>query len=66
MAGLEVEEMPRGGGRRRPRTYVTPNRGDCLSMVGVAREVAAITGLDVARAAVRAAAGWAAGAGRSP
>ncbi|HLJ53986.1 MAG TPA: phenylalanine--tRNA ligase subunit beta [Chthonomonadaceae bacterium] len=25
--------------------YVTPNRGDCLSMVGVAREVAALYGL---------------------
>lgn len=60
MAGLEVEEidfMPEnelvhaGGASddRDPRimiTKVTPNRGDWLSMIGVARELAAVTGWD--------------------
>jgi len=32
---------------------VTPNRSDCLSMIGIAREVAAITGLKMKRPAVR-------------
>src|SRR5450432_3453288 len=42
MGGLEVEgieESPLGAVLD---VYITPNRGDCLSMVGVAREVAAL------------------------
>jgi phenylalanyl-tRNA synthetase beta chain len=50
MAGLEVESLT---SLREPETEredwlfeiaVTPNRGDCLSLVGIAREVAALTG----------------------
>lgn len=50
MAGLEVESLT---ALREPETEredwlfevaVTPNRGDCLSLVGIAREVAALTG----------------------
>jgi phenylalanyl-tRNA synthetase beta chain len=33
--------------------FVTPNRGDCLSMLGIAREVAAITGARLRVAPVR-------------
>lgn len=32
---------------------ITPNRPDCLSMIGVAREVSAITGMDIKYPAVR-------------
>jgi phenylalanyl-tRNA synthetase beta chain len=50
MAGLEVESLARD---RAPDTNiedwlfeinVTPNRGDCLGIAGIAREVAALTG----------------------
>jgi phenylalanyl-tRNA synthetase beta chain len=50
MAGLEVESLT---GLREPETNredwlfeigVTPNRGDCLGVHGIAREVAALTG----------------------
>ncbi len=44
MAGLEVEEIRELDGDRVLDIYVTPNRGDCLSLTGVAREIAAITG----------------------
>jgi phenylalanyl-tRNA synthetase beta chain len=44
MAGLEVEEIHETADGTVLDIYVTPNRGDCLSLVGVAREVAAITG----------------------
>src|SRR5713226_4454669 len=44
MAGLEVEEIHEAEGDAVLDIYVTPNRGDCLSLVGVAREIAAITG----------------------
>jgi phenylalanyl-tRNA synthetase beta chain len=43
MAGLEVEEIRETEGDQVLDLYVTPNRGDCLSLVGVARELAAIT-----------------------
>lgn len=44
MAGLEVEEVletPQGAVLS---IYITPNRGDCLSILGIAREVYAILG----------------------
>ena len=53
MAGLEVESL---SPLREPDTNredwlleiaVTPNRGDCLGIAGVAREVAALTGAEV-------------------
>lgn len=42
MAGLEVEAIERDESEPVLNVKVTPNRGDCLSMVGVAREVAAL------------------------
>jgi phenylalanyl-tRNA synthetase beta chain len=50
MGGLEVEGIETEQLPERPLVpvldvYVTPNRGDCLSMVGVAREVAALYGI---------------------
>src|SRR5262245_44742367 len=44
MAGLEVEGIRCGELGEAFDVKVTPNRGDWLSVVGVAREVAAITG----------------------
>src|SRR5688572_29526958 len=44
MAGLEVEEVREAEGDAVLDITITPNRGDCLSVVGVAREVAALTG----------------------
>lgn len=41
MAGLEVEETAESEGGAVLNIKVTPNRGDCLSVVGVARELAA-------------------------
>src|SRR2546428_363833 len=44
MAGLEVEEIARAeeaGEGAVLDIKVTPNRGDCLSVIGVAREIAA-------------------------
>ena len=43
MAGLEVEEVRETDGERVLDITITPNRGDALSVVGVAREVAALT-----------------------
>ncbi len=45
MAGLEVEAIEQDEGEPVLNVKVTPNRGDCLSMVGVAREVAALYAL---------------------
>ena len=42
MGGLEVEGMEESALGPVLDVYITPNRGDCLSMVGVAREVAAL------------------------
>ena len=42
MAGLEVEEIVDAAGQKVLSTYVTPNRPDLLSVVGVAREVSAL------------------------
>ncbi len=44
MSGLEVEALERLGKDAVFELGVTPNRSDCLSVVGVAREVSAITG----------------------
>jgi phenylalanyl-tRNA synthetase beta chain len=43
--GLEVEELVEASGEAVFDIKVTPNRGDCLSVVGVAREAAAALGL---------------------
>lgn len=42
MGGLEVEGIEDSSLGPVLDVYITPNRGDCLSMVGVAREVAAL------------------------
>lgn len=44
MAGLEVEEVNGVGDAAVLTLGITPNRGDCLSIVGIARELAAIGG----------------------
>lgn len=45
MAGLEVEKIEAiGDGDALYDVNVTPNRGDCLSVLGIAREISAITG----------------------
>lgn len=43
MAGLEVEEIAECGDDFTIDVSITPNRGDCLSVRGLAREVAALT-----------------------
>ena len=45
MGGLEVEGIEESRLGLVLDVYVTPNRGDCLSLLGVAREVAALYGL---------------------
>ncbi len=44
MAGLEVEKISSGKGDTVFELEITPNRPDCLSMLGIAREIAAILG----------------------
>lgn len=44
MAGLEVESIEKIGTDSVFELEVTPNRPDCLNMLGIAREIAAITG----------------------
>src|SRR3989338_4902126 len=44
MAGIEVEEIQGKGDRAIFTLGITPNRPDCLSVLGVAREVAAVGG----------------------
>ena len=44
MAGLEVEELDSTPQGEVLVLYITPNRGDCLSILGVAREVYALLG----------------------
>ncbi|MCX5703645.1 MAG: phenylalanine--tRNA ligase subunit beta [Candidatus Omnitrophica bacterium] len=44
MAGLEVTSLEERGGDFVFEVEITPNRPDCLSVIGIAREVAAITG----------------------
>ncbi len=48
MAGLEVEAVEQDAMGAVLDVTVTPNRGDCLSIVGIAREVAAAWALDCA------------------
>ncbi|MBU3958567.1 MAG: phenylalanine--tRNA ligase subunit beta, partial [Candidatus Omnitrophica bacterium] len=43
MAGLEVVSLDEKDGDVVFEIEVTPNRADCLSVMGIAREVAAIT-----------------------
>ena len=47
MGGLEVEGIESSAIGPVLDVYVTPNRGDCLSVVGVAREVAALLGVSL-------------------
>lgn len=42
MAGLEVEEVSDAGHTKVLEMEITPNRPDCLSVLGIAREVSAI------------------------
>lgn len=44
MGGIEVESIECLGRETVFELGITPNRGDCLSMIGIAREVAAVTG----------------------
>ncbi|HUO43577.1 MAG TPA: phenylalanine--tRNA ligase subunit beta [Burkholderiales bacterium] len=44
MSGIEVESVEPAGSDRIFTIKPTPNRGDCLSVIGIAREVAAVTG----------------------
>ncbi|MFA5146518.1 MAG: phenylalanine--tRNA ligase subunit beta [Candidatus Omnitrophota bacterium] len=44
MAGLPVESIEEKNGDRLMEIEVTANRSDCLSVIGIAREVGAITG----------------------
>jgi len=43
MAGVEVTAIHRVDGEPVLDLEITPNRADCLSIIGVAREVAALT-----------------------
>ena len=60
MAGLEVESLasvaePEGGGQDWLfEIGVTPNRGDCLGLLGIAKEVCALTGAKLRFPAVQA------------
>jgi phenylalanyl-tRNA synthetase beta chain len=47
MAGLEVEGIEEAGDDRVMEVNVTPDRPDCLSVLGIARELSAITGVPV-------------------
>ena len=53
MAGLEVVGISQAEGQPALDIEVTPNRPDCLSILGVAREVAAFTGQRVKLPLVR-------------
>src|ERR1039458_9409440 len=47
MAGLEVEGIESIGGDTVLELEITPNRPDCLNILGLAREIGAITGKTV-------------------
>jgi phenylalanyl-tRNA synthetase beta chain len=55
MGGIDVEHVERDRDDWLITTKPTPNRGDCLSMAGIAREVAAVTGASWSQAEVKAA-----------
>ncbi len=44
MAGLEVVGIDESGGPPVLDLEITPNRADCLSIIGIAREISAVTG----------------------
>ena len=46
MAGLEVEAVEYIAGDTVLEIEITPNRPDCLSILGLAREIGAITGTE--------------------
>lgn len=55
MAGSEVKSIDKAAGDYVFEIEVTPNRADCLSIIGIAREAAAITGkkLKIPKSAVK-------------
>ena len=53
MAGLEVEGLEAVGGDTVLEIEVTPNRPDCLSILGLAREISAITGKAVKNPSIK-------------
>ena len=54
MGGIDVEHVERDRDDWVITTKPTPNRGDCLSITGIAREVAAVTGAPLAQAETKA------------
>jgi phenylalanyl-tRNA synthetase beta chain len=55
MGGIDVEGVEPDRDDWILATKPTPNRGDCLSIAGIAREVAAVTGASLTQAEIRAA-----------
>ena len=55
MGGIDVEHVERDRDDWLITTKPTPNRGDCLSIAGIAREIAAVTGVPWSQAEVKAA-----------
>lgn len=53
MGGLEVEEIEQVGSDTNFELGITPNRSDCLSVIGVAREITAHTGKKLKNVNVR-------------
>jgi phenylalanyl-tRNA synthetase beta chain len=53
MGGVEVEQVEADGADWVLTTKPTPNRGDCLSVIGMAREVAAVTGAPLTQPDIR-------------
>jgi len=49
MAGLEVTSLEERDGDFVFEIEITSNRSDCLSVIGIAREIAAITGKKLSR-----------------
>lgn len=47
LAGLEVENLEKEGSGVLLEVNITPNRADCLSFIGIAREISALTGCPV-------------------
>jgi phenylalanyl-tRNA synthetase beta chain len=53
MGGLDVEQVEADRDDWVLTTKPTPNRGDCLSLSGIAREVAAVTGAPLSHAEIK-------------